>query len=434
MQSKSSILKSVLYSLLLISLHSCVDAQHSAYSMENKGLACDALINGNGEMLMTGEISSQAIAQSEKPIKSGLISVLKYGSEDGHQFILSDGANPFRIDQCENSNEGILFSGYGLESKKPLIFLCDKNMKLKWAKVSDQLQPLGKPFLCANAKGESIIATRLPSSTAYYNYFTLTDKVGKEIWTKRLDHIDVLSDIIYSTADQFLIHFVAKGAYIEERKKYYNLPLIRCNTKGISENSFVMHIDRDVYPQITSNKILEASNGDLYFFGSLSNAEKRMDLLVIKTTAKGELLWSKAYQTNKDLEIKSAMFDENQDIIFVADSYGRKGGFLYVRMNKEGIIQTNDFHETKPFEQVKKILNNRDKKTLFYDKVLNFAFIEYSKDHSCSGMQIEIKSSPIEVLIYKEPQMMEDADLSWRHQELSIKEKGKYKLKQDCVK
>lgn len=29
-------------------------------------------------------------------------------------------------------------------------------MKLKWAKVSDQLQPLGKPFLCANAKGNPL--------------------------------------------------------------------------------------------------------------------------------------------------------------------------------------------------------------------------------------------------------------------------------------
>jgi len=418
-------------------LHSCVDAQHSAYSMDNKGLACDALINGNGEMLMTGEISSQSVEQSgEKPVKSGLISVLKYGSENGRQFMLSDGVNPFRIDQCENSNEGYIFSGYGFETKQPLIFSCDKNMKLKWARVSDQLQPLSKPFLCANPKGESMIATRLPSSTAYYNYFTLTDKDGEEIWTKRLDHIDVLSDIIYSAADQYLIHYVAKGAYIEERKKYYNLPLIRCNTNGISENSFVMHIDRDVYPQITSNKILEAPNGDIYFFGSLSNVEKRLDLLVIKTTSKGELLWSKAYQTNKDLEIKSALIDENQDIIFVADSYGRKGGFLYVRMNKEGIIQANDFHETKPFEQVKKILNTGEKEIVFYDKVLNFAFIEYSKDQSCysTRMQIEINSSPIEVLIYKEPQSMEAADLSWRHQEISIKEKGKYKLKRDCVK
>ena len=424
-----------LFNIIILFSFSCNQLYSQlAISFDNKGLACDAAVNSKNEIIMCGESALFSNLTNGKQIKSGYIAIGKLGDQC-QQYLLSDAKNSFRIDQCEYANEQYYFSGYGFEDKRPILISCSKNMKINWAKNAIQLQPLGKSFLCTNSNGECLISTRMPSSTAYYNFFSLIDATGKEIWTKKLDHIDLLSDIIHSAKGNFIIHFVAKGAYIEERKKYYTLPVIQVNSKGNSENNFTIHIDRDQYPQISTNKIIESLNGDLYFLGSVTNVEKRMDLLVIKTNAMGEMLWCNAYKTDKELEIKTAQLNSTQGITFVADSYGRKGGFLYGNIDPNGKILSNIFFPSKPFDQAKKLLNLNTSDLLFYDKTLQFSCLEYKNGKTCNNTTtaIEISINPIKAISYKDQRKMEEAELYWKSAEIKLTEKAKIKGSEDCI-
>ena len=433
-----------MYRLLLLLCVACACSVQSggqkAMHLDNKGITCDAVNFETNQVAICGESSKYAEQSNGSTRKDGFVILAKYGSDLCEGYTFGNGLNDFRLEKGFHSGNNFVFSGYGFEGRNALITCVNKQMETQWTYSNAQLQAFEEPAGACDAQGNILVISKNPLSTPYYAYLTLVNKEGEIKWTKKVDLVDVMSDLIPTKSGDFLMHFKQKGAYIDgtTRRKYFIAPTLRISKTGEIVSQFQFIIDREKFTDFDIRKVLETTYGTVYYFGSAISISKRIDLFIIKTDIKGTIIWANTYQTNAELAIKTAVLDDKQDIVFTADSYGHSGGMLRAGLTVNGDIKWNSFNTTKPYEQIRHLsLSKSGDCQVVYDKTLSFAMFNTNKNGlNCLGQSstLDIKKTPAEVELSTHNSILEADNSIWEKKTIQVKSIGKIKGIIDCAK
>ncbi|MEP7197613.1 MAG: hypothetical protein ABI851_13920 [Saprospiraceae bacterium] len=425
--------------LILLSSCSINSGGQKALHIESKGVTCDALNYNVDKVVLCGESSKYVNQNGTASHKDGFVVFGKIDSDKFDGYTIGNNKDDSRVLKVFNSSNNFVFSGYGLEGKKAFLAGTDDHMKVQWSWSCDSLEAFEEPAGAQDKLGNIFVVNKNPAATPYYGYFTLLDKEGIVKWTKKMDQIDVMSDIIACKSGDFLIHFKQKGAYIDggTRKKYFIVPSIRISTEGKITNQYKFLVDREKYMDLNIHKVLESSTGNFYYLGSAWTVFNRTDLLIIKSDQIGRVIWSYSYQTNAELAIKSAAFDSKGNVVVAADSYGHSGGMMRGTINTDGDFLWNSFNTTTPYEQIKNFSIVKDNYYTFYDKTLNFGIMTANLEgKSCMGKTsvLEIKRSNAEVMLSSNNAVFDSTQVEWKKCELTTKSVGRLDAIIDCGK
>lgn len=402
-----------------------------AFHFENKGITTDAMRLGDQGMIICGESSSGGS-------KDGVLLRLNEKDEAVQVIGVGDGQNAFRFEKLGLTAGQLVASGYGFEDKASMVAGFSNDLDLKWAMRADSLMPFEEPALCADNQGNVVVLSKAPSAwSPYYGVFTLINREGKVMWNRKVDMIDVMSDIVALRNGDFLTCFKQKGAYIDggTHKKYYMISVVRFTVQGELAYQVKFLVDREQFLDVDFNKVMEASGGDLYFCGRSRNLANRTDLLVVKTDKGGKIIWSKTYQTNQEQGIRSGTFDPKGNIVLVADSYGHSGGMLRTSIDPSGNVLWANFNKSTPYEQMRAVFALKDKFQYVCDRTLNMGVYTSSVNGSvCFGESAPAKLTvgSAEFILSNNTNEFQDYNAGWKPVELKTSRPAVWSRIDDC--
>ncbi len=402
-----------------------------AFHFENKGITTDALRLSDQSLLICGESSTGAS-------KEGVLLRLNAKGEADQVIGLGDGQNAFRLEKLGLAAGQIVSSGYGFEDKASMVAGFGNNLELKWLLRADSLMPFEEPALCADSKGNVVVLSKAPSAwSPYYGVFTLINQEGKVMWNRKVDMIDVMSDIVALRNGDFLTCFKQKGAYIDggTHKKYYMISVMRFTVQGELAYQVKFLVDREQFLDVDFNKVLESSGGELYFCGRSRNLANRTDLLVVKTDKGGKIIWSKTYQTNQEQGIKAATFDSKGNIVLVADSYGHSGGMLRSAIDPSGNVLWANFNKSTPYEQMRAVFTLKDGFQYICDRTLNMGvYLSTGNGSVCFGGSgsANLTVGSAEFILSNNTNEFQEYNAGWKRVEPKISRPGAWNRVDDC--
>ncbi|MBK7302891.1 MAG: hypothetical protein IPI90_06480 [Saprospiraceae bacterium] len=195
------------------------------------------------------------------------------------------------------------------------------------------------------------------------------------------------------------------------------------------------HADRAKFAEINIHKVIQSDQGELYFMGSAQNLAHRKDLLIIKSDLEGKVFWSYTYQTDHQLDIKSASWDAKEGLVIMADAYGFTGGILAAGIGSDGEMKWNNLIPTTAYEQMIDVTSGKDYFGIFYDKILNFATLKTNKSGlSCTApaSKINIQRESAEVVSSTSNTIAVPHKPDWRTIKIPMRKLGKLKAISDC--
>ena len=144
---------------------------------------------------------------------------------------------------------------------------------------------------------------------------------------------------------------------------------------------------------------------------------------------------SYTYNTGKELSIKSADIDAEDNIVIAADSYGKNGGFLLAGIDSEGKIQWNNYSTTTPYEQIKNVYWDQEEIKVVFDKTLNAGILVCSNKGKCcmgSSSSLDIKATNADVQLSPNNSEFEPTACRWNPIELQVEVHNNPKWIDDC--
>lgn len=437
MNWKYAVLTRIIFLGVFMSSCASNSGGQNANHLDNKGITCDATGLGDDRFVMCGESGKYAERSSGGTQKDGFVAFGKFGSENFEAYAMGDGMHDFRWEKVAISGSNLIFSGYGFKEKQAVISCYGKGMEPMWSLVSDSLKGIEEPSMCTDTAGNILMMHRNPTVSPYDGFITLINPSGNIQWTKMISLVDDMTELLPLSNGDFLIHYLQKGAYIdaETRKKYFMLPVLQISTKGLLTGQYHFHADRAKFAEINIHKVIQSDQGELYFMGSAQNLAHRKDLLIIKSDLEGKVFWSYTYQTDHQLDIKSASWDAKEGLVIMADAYGFTGGILAAGIGSDGEMKWNNLIPTTAYEQMIDLTSGKDYFGIFYDKILNFATLKTNKSGlSCTSpaSKINIQRESAEVVSSTSNTIAVPHKPDWRTIKISMRKLGKLKAISDC--
>ena len=413
-----------------VCLFACHSSGQKAFHLSNKGISCDGLLESSEQKIICGDASQNAGSP-----RNAAVSVI---SATETRSYLWDNVSGSRFEKILSGKEQYCFTGYSGSEKISSAWSFSKSMDFKWMSQCSSLFSFNDPGAAMNAKGQLMVASRDPSATAFYAYFSLLDPNGKSVWVKGLDHIDQLSGIRVIDGEHFLIAFRQKGAYIDgvSSKKYsiFSSLIVDQNAQIVQQIKY--HIDNSSYIDFAIQTVESDPSGNLIYAGTILSKTRVNGLFVFKTDASGKLLWSNQYPTDKTIFSKSIVAKDSKSIVLFADAYGQQGGFLIAELNAQnGDIVWQKAYEATAYMQIKKAYSSAKGYQVFYDRLLNFAnFSLDQKGNSCfSTKDLHIKDKQaVEILTMNNDAKFTDSEHQWKPVNGGTLKRVEFAVEVDC--
>lgn len=398
-----------------------VASDQKAVHYNNKGITCDAIKDAKGQTIICGE---SAMYTSDKPTAQEfkdaffIINSTQVKSNIGYSYGNTNSSE--RFERIVISGNDLVLNGFSGESKNKFLFKINNDGATIWGIQSEKYKTFETGDLAIDPSGNILMITKDPTSESYHGCFHLIDKNGTCKWSKDISSIEFMQDIICTKDNHFLMSYKQKGAYIDgsTRKKYWMNSFNKVDQSGQIIWSKKFHLDYSLVEESVYSKILEDKSGNLYFIGKMElRNPKKQHLFISRTDKNGKILWSNIYNCQFELNFKNGCFDAEDNLILLADGYGKNGGIAYMQLTQEGDIKWASIMKTANYEQAISILVSEQGYEIIWDKLLNFAsFTINDKGQSCAAKVEELKlvKQNVPILIDDFKGTWQDVESDWK--------------------
>ncbi|MBK8954772.1 MAG: hypothetical protein IPM34_04345 [Saprospiraceae bacterium] len=436
----NAVYKNLVKFLLPFAVLACsgTENRQHGFTVENKGLTCDAVVADKDRFLICGESAIYNSSGSASD-KDGFCHLRNFSNNDaGTGFSVGNAEEHDRIEKIKMPGGFYIVSGFTGADKNKFVAKLDSKFNLSWARSSDSIQTTDQAEMAINPEGHILLAGKNPSDESYEIQLHLFDPDGKTLWSRKMPSVEILQDIIVTKDQQFLVSFKQKGAYIDgqTRKRYLMNAFYKINKEGQSVWSAKFHFDDDQVHHVFFTKVLEDASGNLYFLGQIAFQANVENAYIVKTNSDGKILWSKFYVGFEDYVFKAGSIDDRGNLLVLGDGYGKKGGLVYASINSEGQVVWSRKSDAANYEQANAVLSNGKSHTLIWDKLFTMAGFEIGQNgKSCLKGNAELKATAQEFSLEMERfngRMKEIPQHEWKEKTFDVKIFDKVEVKSLC--
>lgn len=418
----------------------CSGTNHkgNGFLVENKGLTCDAQKIDKDHFIICGE-STIFTTTAETSNKDGFCHIRKIDNDSqGSGFAIGQAEQADRIEKIKGFNQHFIISGITGENKTKFLAKLDSKFNLIWLRHSDSIQTTDQAELAIDQTGHILLAGKNPADESYQIQLHLFNNDGSCLWSRALPSVEILQDILPTTDQNFLVSFKQKGAYIDgqTRKRYIMNAFYKINKEGQAVWAGKFHLDDDQVHHSYFTKVVEDSQGNLYFLGQIAFQANVENAYIVKTNSNGKILWSKFFVGLEDYVFKSATIAGDGKIKVVGDGYGKKGNLVFASLTSDGQLEWARKLKAANYEQAIAIFATEHSQTIIWDKLFTMAGVNTDeKGKSCIEGNEEVKAKAQEFLIQMERfngRMSEIPLHGWNEMHIDVKVFDRVETKKLC--